>query len=209
MPVRSDDPHGLRLAAKAADRMTAAQQQWPAFEQRLTELGYPPAAIRRAFGALSGPGTVAEALNALTAKGLSKRWVALPFEVFDDRVGFSHTDGFTVTCVERNNLGVRVEYEHVFRLALGIDTALASRRPWGGAKDDLGNEYDAGASHTGLLGDGEKPNPPGATRRVVGGFTLALPVPEATMLRIRIGWGLKSPSVWQGAAREFRVLLPT
>jgi hypothetical protein len=57
----------LRLAAKAADRAKAAQQERPAFEERLKELGYSPQAIARAFGALTGPGTVAEALDMLRA----------------------------------------------------------------------------------------------------------------------------------------------
>jgi len=60
-----DDQLGLRLAAQAADRVKAAQQQWPRFEQRLRELGYSPRSIAYAFSILSGPGTVTEALDAL------------------------------------------------------------------------------------------------------------------------------------------------
>jgi hypothetical protein len=60
---------GLRLAAKAADRAKAAEQERPAFEERLRELGYGPRAIEHAFRALSGPGTVGEALEVL--KGMS------------------------------------------------------------------------------------------------------------------------------------------
>ena len=133
---------------------------------------------------------------------------ALPFEIVDDREGYSHGDGFSVTCVKRNDLGVRVEYEHKFALALGIDTLLASRRPWGAAKDDLGNEYGTSASHWGLPGEPEKSNASAANRRLVGGFTLRLPVPEATLLRIRIGWAPNRPSAWQMPDREFRVSLP-
>jgi hypothetical protein len=44
----------LRLAAKAADREDAAEAVRPAFERRLTELGYGSRAIARAFRALSG-----------------------------------------------------------------------------------------------------------------------------------------------------------
>jgi hypothetical protein len=55
----------LRLAAKAADRAKAAEQQRPAFEGRLRQLGYDPKAIAHAFATLSGPGTVAEALAAM------------------------------------------------------------------------------------------------------------------------------------------------
>jgi hypothetical protein len=60
-----DDEFGLRLAAKAADRAKAAQQQWPAFERRLRALGYSPRSIAHAFSILCGPGTVPEALQAL------------------------------------------------------------------------------------------------------------------------------------------------
>ena len=55
----------LRPAAKAADRAKAAEQQWPAFEERLRHLGYGQRAIARAFATLRGPGTVAEALEEL------------------------------------------------------------------------------------------------------------------------------------------------
>jgi hypothetical protein len=58
------DDFGLRLAAKAADREKAARQEWPAFEERLTKLGYGPRAIAHAFRTLTG-GTVAEALEVL------------------------------------------------------------------------------------------------------------------------------------------------
>jgi hypothetical protein len=47
----------LRLAAKAADRAKVAEQEWPAFEKRLSELDYGPRAIAHAFRTLSGPGT--------------------------------------------------------------------------------------------------------------------------------------------------------
>jgi hypothetical protein len=58
----SEDEFGLRLAARAADRAKAAEQQRPASEERLRQLGYGPRAIAHAFATLSGPGTVAEAL---------------------------------------------------------------------------------------------------------------------------------------------------
>jgi hypothetical protein len=61
----ADDQFGLRLAARAADRAKAAEQQRPAFERRLHELGYSPRSIARAYGLLSGAGTVAEALAVL------------------------------------------------------------------------------------------------------------------------------------------------
>jgi hypothetical protein len=64
-----DREFGLRLAAKAADRHKAAMQEWPAFEERLTQLGYSPRAIAHAFRSLSGPGTVDHALQALKHAG--------------------------------------------------------------------------------------------------------------------------------------------
>jgi hypothetical protein len=56
---------GLRLAAKAADRATAADELWPEFETQLKELGYSARGIARAFSVLSGPGTVDDALRVL------------------------------------------------------------------------------------------------------------------------------------------------
>jgi hypothetical protein len=55
----------LRLAAKAADRAKAADELRRDFERRLQELGYTPLGIAHAFSLLSGPGTVAEALEVL------------------------------------------------------------------------------------------------------------------------------------------------
>ncbi len=59
----------LRLAAKAADREKAAEELRPDFEKRLRELGYGSLGIAQAFSLLSGPGTVAEALEALQRYG--------------------------------------------------------------------------------------------------------------------------------------------
>ena len=67
MKVRDGEFEGLRLAAKASDRAEAARREWPAFEKRLKQLGYGPRAIARAYSTLSGPGTVAEALEGLRA----------------------------------------------------------------------------------------------------------------------------------------------
>jgi len=70
MRARPGQFDNLRLAAKASDRATAAQQQWPAFEKRLKQLGYTPLSTAHAFSILSGPGTVAEALAALEHQSL-------------------------------------------------------------------------------------------------------------------------------------------
>ena len=83
----------LRLAANAADRGKAAQRQWPAFEKRLKELGYSPLAIAHAFSTLSGPGTVAEALEVLHAPVPESHPIALSFEVTEARGGPSPANG--------------------------------------------------------------------------------------------------------------------
>ena len=76
---------GLRLAAKAADREKAAGLEWPAFEERLRKLGYGPRAIAHAFRTLSGPGTVAEALEVLRAPKPESHLTTLSFEVTETR----------------------------------------------------------------------------------------------------------------------------
>src|SRR5664279_103131 len=109
-----NDDFGLRLAAKSADRGKAARQEWPAFEKRLKELGYGPRAIAHAFSSLSGPGTVAEALEVL--QGMSRpeaHSIALSFEITETRGGPSAANGVTITSVERDDLGIRVNYDSV------------------------------------------------------------------------------------------------
>jgi C4-dicarboxylate-specific signal transduction histidine kinase len=68
----AEDAFGLRLAAKAADREKAARQEWPAFAERLTKLGYTSRAIAHAFSTLSGAGTVTDALEVLNCMSRSE-----------------------------------------------------------------------------------------------------------------------------------------
>jgi hypothetical protein len=63
----------LRPAAKAAYRTEAAERLRPAFEKRLSELGYGPLAIARAFSILAGPGSVPDALAELTRTARMER----------------------------------------------------------------------------------------------------------------------------------------
>jgi hypothetical protein len=186
------DEFGLRLAAQAADREKAARQEWPAFESRLRDLGYSPRAIARAFSTLSGPGTVAEALEVLkrTSRPESDP-IALPFEVTDTRGGPSADNTARITFVELHDFGIRVAYETVAPLGVG------SRGPRGVARDDLGNDYDSLGSHFGLARGGWR-----------GALTMPLPRSAATMLRIRMTWDESAPSIWQGPAHEVHVTLP-
>jgi hypothetical protein len=110
--------------------------------------------------------------------------------------------------VGRDEFGIRVHYGYDIVPPLGLAPAFASGGPRGEAKDDLGNEYQAGAAHFGLTAGGESAEDTSAADvRVRGGFTLPLPAPQATMLRIRITWGATRSSIWEGPAREVRVSL--
>ena len=185
------DDFGLRLAAKAADRGKAASREWPVFEERLTELGYSPRAIAHAFSTLSGPGTLAEALEVLRSMSQPESDpIALSFEVTATRGEPSVANGVTITSVERHDFGIRVNYDTAAPLGLG------SHGPRGEAKDDLGNDYAHLSSHLGLAGGGWR-----------GGLTMPLPPPAATMLRIRMTWDASVSSTWERRAHEVRVSL--
>jgi hypothetical protein len=137
-------------------------------------------------------GTVDEALQVL--KRMSRREtpsIALNLEVTETRGGPSAPNGVTITSVERDDLGIRVNYDIVAPLDLG------SHGPRAEAKDDLGNDYDNLGSHFGRARDGWH-----------GGFRMPLPPPAATTLRIRIACDASRPSIWERPAHEVRVSLP-
>jgi hypothetical protein len=113
MKPREGEFEDLRLAAKAADRGKAAEQLWPAFEERLRELGYSPLAIAHAFSTLSGPGSVAEALEVLRAPMPESHPIALDFEVTETRGGPSAANRVTITSVERDDFAIHVNYDVV------------------------------------------------------------------------------------------------
>ena len=184
------DDFGLRLAAKAADREKAARHEWPAFDERLTKLGYGPRAIAHAFRTLTG-GTVAEALEVLNDMSRPESHpVALTFEVTGAPGGPSAADSVTITSVERDDLGIRVTYDSVPPVGFG------TRSPRGEAKDDLGNHYNGLGGHFGLARGGW-----------CGGLTVPPPPAAATMLRIRITWAAPPSSIWGGPAHEVRISL--
>jgi hypothetical protein len=202
MPPGKDE-FDLRLAAKAADREKAARQQWPTFEERLTELGYGPRAIAHAFRALSGPGTAAEALEVLKAMSRPESHpTALSFQVTETRDGPATASGVTITSVERDDLGIRVNYD------IARPPSFGSHRPHVETKDDFGNDYHTLGSYFGLTaGGGSTDITDQASARARGGFTLSLPPPAATMLRIRITWDASRSSIWERPAHEVRVSL--
>jgi hypothetical protein len=204
-----EDEFGLRLAARADDREKAARQEWPAFEERLRQLGYGPRAIAHAFRTLSGPGTVAEALEALRAPMPESHPIALSFEVTETRGGASAAHRVTITSVERKNAVILVNYDVV------PTPELSSHRARGEARDDLGNHYCDLAGHLGITGSTDDDGLP--TTRAYGRLTVPLPPPAATMLRIRITWVASDvirmpweaclPSIWEIPAHEVRVSL--
>ena len=201
---------GLRLAAKAADRGRAAEQQRPAFEKRLRELGYSPLAIAHAFSTLSGPGTVAEALEALRAPVPESHPVALAFEVTEARGGPSAANRVTITSVERDGSVIHVNYDVVPLPDLGSNRVRCE------AKDDLGNDYRVLGGHFGIAGSID--STARANTRARGRLKVPLPPPAATILRIRISWKAPAvirmpidaspPSIWNTPAHEVRVTLP-
>jgi hypothetical protein len=199
----------LRLAAKAADRGKTAQQEWPTFEERPRQLGYSPRAIAHAFSALSGPGSVAEALEVLRAPMPESHPIPLSFEVTETRGGPSAASVVTITSVERDDPGIHVNYEIVPPLNFG------SHRLRGEAKDDRGNDYRNLGGHFGITGSIDSTGR--ANTRAHGRLTMPLPPPAATMLRIRITWDASVirmpwdaplPSIWERPAHEVRVSLP-
>jgi hypothetical protein len=209
MKPREGEFEGLRLAAKAADRGKAARQEWPAFEERLKQLGYRPRAIAHAFSTLSGPGTVAEALEVLRAPMPESHPIALSFEVTETRGGPSSANRLTITSVERDDSVIYVNYEIVPPLDLG------SNQPRGEAKDDLGNDYRSLGGHFGITGSIDSTGR--ANTRAHGRLKMPLPPPAATILRIRITWeasvirmpwDASPPSIWTRPAHEVRVSLP-
>ncbi len=199
----------LRLAAKAADRGKAARQEWPAFEKRLRELGYGPLAIASAFSTLSGAGTVGDALEVLRAPTPESHPIALSFEVTETRGGPSAANSVAITSVDRDGSVIHVDYEIVPPLAPRSVRAVAE------AKDDLGNDYLTLGSHFGLSGSTDSTH--GANTRARGRLTMPLPLPPATVLRIRITWDashtIRMPcdvphrSIWERPAHEVRVSL--
>ena len=198
------------LAAKAADRGKAAKHEWPAFEKRLKQLGYSPLAIAHAFTTLSGPGTVAEALEVLRAPMPESHPIALSSEVTETRGGPSAVNRVTITSVDRDGSVIHVNYEIVPPLDPRSVTTEAE------AIDDLGNHHHALGSHFGIIGSIDATGL--ANTRARGRLTLPLPPPPATMLRIRITWNAPHavrmpwdaplPSIWERPAHELRVSLP-
>jgi hypothetical protein len=83
--------------------------------------------------------------------------------------------------VERDESGIHVHYDIVPPPGVG------SHRPQGEAKNDLGNDYHPLGGHFGLTGDrGSTDTTRAANTRARGRVTMPIPLPAATMLRIRI-----------------------
>jgi len=186
----------LRLAAKAADRAKAAEALRPAFEERLRKLGYSPLAIAHAFSTLIGPGTVEEALAELEDNARSERSVPLPLhcQVVEREAALPIGHALTIAGVEREGPGIRVMYE--------IRPPLSSQpgHPRVEARDDRDEHYRGLASSIGLAGSRGR-------TVTLGSFTLALPGPDAALLRVRMSWSKGSASLSERPAYELRITL--
>ncbi len=194
MRPASGEWDSLRLAAKAADRVKAAEKLRPAFEKRLAQLGYHPLAIAHAFSTLAGPGTVAEALAEL-AQGQRlqrSRPVPLDFETVEHDPGLPVGHLLTITGVERDGHGIRIAY------TIRPPLSPHAGRPRGEARDDCGHEYADLGGFVGLA------KPPDGT---TGGLAMPLPQPKASRLRVRVSWSRSSASLWECPAHELRITL--
>ncbi len=186
----------LRLAAKAADRQKAAEALWPPFEERLRELDYSPLAIAHAFSSLTGPDTVEEALVELEENERLERVVPVPldFETVEHEPSLPVGHSLMITGVERDGRGIRIWYE--------IRPPLSSLRcrPRVEARDDCDQEYCRLGGGVGLAGSQ-------ACGITLGSFTVPLPQPQASLLRVRMSWSHDSTSVWESPAHELRITL--
>jgi hypothetical protein len=186
----------LRLAAKAADREKAAEALRPAFEERLKSLGYSPQAIAHAFSTLTGPGSVEKALAELKECARFERTVPVPlgFEVVEREPALPVGHTLTITGVERDGRGIRVTYE----IRPPLSSLAGPSRI--GARDDCDQEYRGLGASIGLAGSHER-------TITLGSFTVPLPQPRASVVRVRMSWSDDSTSLWQGPAHELRITL--
>ena len=188
--------HCLRLAAKAADRAEAAEALRPVLEKRLRELGYSSPAIAHAFSALTGPKSVEEALAELEENARLERIVPIPlhFEVVEQEPALPVGHSLTITGAVRDGRGIRITYE--------IRPPLSSlaHRPRVEALDDCDLEYRHLGAALGLAASED-------CTTTMGAFTLPLPPPPASLLRVRMSWSKDSTSLRHGPAHELRITL--
>jgi hypothetical protein len=186
----------LRLAAKATDRARAAEALRPAFEERLRKLGYGSLAIAHAFSALTGPDTVEEALAELEENARLERIVPVPldFVVVERDPALPVGHALTITGVEREGRGIRITYE------IRPPISSLADPPRVEARDDTDLEYGGLGQSIGLAGS--------QVRTItLGSFTLPLPQPHASLLRVRMSWSRDSTSLWGRPAYEVRITL--
>jgi hypothetical protein len=194
-PAR-EDWDSLRVAAKAADRAKAAEALRPAFEERLTELGYSSLAIAHAFSTLTGPDTVEDALAELEENARLERIVPVPldFEVVEREPALPLGHSLTITGVERDGRGIRITYE------IRPPPSSLAGPPRVEARDDCDQEYRGLGGAIGLAGSQDR-------TITLGSSTVPLPQPHALLLGVRMSWSKDSTSLWQGPAHELRITL--
>jgi hypothetical protein len=187
----------LRLAAKACDRGRAAEALRPAFEKRLTEFGYTPLAIAHAFSALTREGTVGEALAELTENHRREQVEAVPleFDVVEREPALPAGHSLTITGVERDCRGIRITYEIQPPLSLPSDPPRVE------TQDDCGQQSGGLGRSIGVAGPKER-------TIMLGSFTVPIPQPDASLLRVRMSWAQGFTSLWEHPAHEVQIRLP-
>ncbi|MGO9954529.1 MAG: hypothetical protein ACLP50_00865 [Solirubrobacteraceae bacterium] len=184
----------LRLAAKATDRGKAAEPLRPAFENRLSQLGYSSRAVAHAFSALTGPGTVEEALAELKNNARLERIVPVPldFDVVEGDPALPAGHSLTITGVERECRGIRIAYE------IRPPLPTRPRPPRVETRDDCDQQSGGLGGSIGLAGPKDRPI-------TLGSFTVPFPGQHASLLRVRMSWSHDLTSVWERPAHELRI----
>jgi hypothetical protein len=186
----------LRLAAKAADRGKAAEALRPAFEKRLSQLGYSSLAVAHAFSALTGPDTVEEALAELKENARLERIVPVPldFDVVEGDPALPAGHSLTITGVERDGRGIRITYK------IRPPLSPRPRPPRVETRDDCDQQSGGLGGSIGLAGSTDR-------AITLGSFTVPLPRQHASLLRVRMSWSQDLTSVWERPAHELQIRL--
>jgi hypothetical protein len=186
----------LRFAAKASDRAKAAEALRPAFERRLSDLGYTSRAITHAFSALTGPDTVEEALAGLTEHERQERVepVPLEFDIVEREPALPAGHSLTVTGVERDGRGIRITYE--------IQPPLSplSHPPRVETRDNCHHQPRGLGASIGVARSN-------ARTITLCSFTVPGPLQHASLLRVRMSWSRGFTSMWKHPAHELQIRL--
>jgi hypothetical protein len=159
-------------------------------------LGYGPVTIAHAFSALTGPGTVDEALIELKENARLEGMTPAPldFEVVEREPALPVGYALSISGVQRDGRGIHITYEIRPPLCRRADPPRVE------ARDDSGREYRGVGGSIGVTRSQHH-------TKTIGSFTAPLPQRHSSLLRVRMSWSRDATSVWKGPAQEVRILL--